>query len=73
VLLDRQYFGGPMWDGKKKPTKQEDDVENVLAAYDDEEDETHPSKIKKADLKKQGDGAVGLDDFYAVITKKTFE
>ena len=54
-LLDRQYFGGPVWENTGRPMKAEDDIDNVLKAYEDVEGETHPGAITKDQMEQEGD------------------
>lgn len=65
-LLDRQYFGGPIWDGKPKPVKAEDDVADVIEDYEDVEGETHPENITDEQRKAEGGEDVGGTGFKTV-------
>lgn len=57
-LLDRQYFSGPVWESRSKPTKCEDDVEALLLDYAEMEGETNPNEITPEQIKEEG----GLED-----------
>ena len=61
-----------LFDKDRNGTLEADDLSRVCKELgEDMSEEDVREVIKRADL--DGDGAVGLDDFYNVLTKKTFE
>merc|ERR1712151_566537 len=67
--IDRVF---KLFDKDRNGTLEADDLSRVCKELGEEMSEEDVREvIQRADL--DGDGAVGLDDFYAVITKKTFE
>merc|ERR1711935_1105883 len=61
-----------LFDKDRNGSLEADDLSRVCKELgEDMTEEDIREVIQRADI--DGDGAVGLDDFYAVITKKTFE
>ena len=70
--IGEKKCGSDCVDKDRNGTLEADDLSRVCKELgEDMTEEDIREVITRMDV--DGDGAVGLDDFYAVITKKTFE